>query len=590
MINIGASEKQKQIILAICELIGFNRYDNKVKNIISNRELATSFISKSLDSFYKHKQDYKINILKNINFEWLLLNLGYVKTDKSSINSPQYRLGKDIVNLRIDNSQNAKINSDVFNYFIFHTLDDRKNIEPPQIEFDNIPANNKRNFDGQINGNLINFIKDRALAYSEEQILFVLNEIAKDKDKIKYFFKNVNVIEYDFKINETKILNKEEKNKKCLDNFNKLKTSEESDSNYEIRGINLKIYSECMHQKYKAFVIPERIDNSTRDLKDFSTIFFNKTKDSIIKSIVCPIFNIKDDGFLSVVGFQKNPIINPEIFNIAKKIEKEHYHDIMEYIKKEDKNIICSDEDVINVYEKLSKKSFPEDVKNSPELMSIITAMLKVQQYNGYNEETKTAIWKTELVNPTKKKGQGSLSGVAIVKKPMDLNKKQAIAIFENPIFDGFSALKLGYFGEYDVTIVGSLGTVTNDFLQEINKMFFMGHPYEKLFIMFDNDEAGMRNKAKIEDSFLKELKKQLLKIVDCDENKINNFKNIQEVCHMILNKGLYNSQNQKNILEKLSKIEVVSLTAKNGKDFNEELLTQDSYNTHNNFKGIKYE
>ncbi|MCI6660785.1 hypothetical protein [Campylobacter sp.] len=129
---------------------------------------------------------------------------------------------------------------------------------------------------------------------------------------------------------------------------------------------------------------------------------------------------------------------------------------------------------------------------------------------NPHRVETTSVIdnKKPEYINGAKLFRPESTRGATILMTPamsevVDPDKKHNILIVENPLFDGISALKLGYIKtntkdeiktlrDYNTTILGTCGNPTKNFYDVLYNLIQRGKgTYNKVYIGTDGDEAG---------------------------------------------------------------------------------------------------
>lgn len=493
MANKPATNNQIAFIKNICKVLNNKEQLIIPTNILEDFNVASFFINKYKKSYYDVLQS---EILGKIDFREFLTNVlgGYtIDKEKASVNSPKFNLyengtKRDSIVLRfVKDEKNPNLE-----YFVFWIPDGSSSkVMPPQLNLKLDKLSEQRKVPEKSGGNLIDFISNRALNYSVNDIIGMLYDISQNPNNItNYGLKLRGDTKYEkpsaYKPGDTEKLNEWRASFKTKNNdFLTLISS--SDENFSFRGLDsqelLKSSSSLLigaYGKKEDYTFLNLTREETK--KEFSGIF----------EIICPTHIIDPSKGMFQSGYQAIPVIDSNIFFNQVRKEAQTYNGAYP----SDSMI----ENIKNKVYKMSKMDIPSDL-NTKKHFGVMSQFFKKKI--GY-------------INESKLMGKGTIRGITILFKPEKKSENRNLVILENPVLDGMSAIKLGFYDKNNTTLVGTLGNPTQEFFNNLEKVLQVYNGiFTNIVIATDRDKAG--------DEFFKKISDKTQQII-----ANNNYKNLE--------------------------------------------------------------
>ena len=221
---------------------------------------------------------------------------------------------------------------------------------------------------------------------------------------------------------------------------------------------------------------------------------------------------------------------------------------------------------------KLSKMEIPSDLKND-EAYGVMSRMLLVK-YKDDDGQIKRG-----FIDMEKRMRRGSQRGISLVGSfPKLETTDQTLLIVENPVLDGASAIKLGYYDREKTTIAGTLGHPSELFYDTLkNYMKRALQCYNRIVIGFDNDEAGDKFSKDMEVKISNIFKDLLLEKINLSRPElIKSLDDIKVISNQILkHHASILDENTTGLLKKFASFNIERGVPNDPKfkDFNEELV-----------------
>ena len=559
--------------------------------LLDDKNSVSDFIKTYKTQYYaalNNKPDLRRDfIIENLPLPKFLDLLGYqVVKNKTCPTYPVYDTpnGTDRVTCHLNTpKKDSKIQSNFFTFFMVKNTG-----EPPQFEIKGIQKQNQKRAYKETEsagGTIVDFVLKRTLDYSYNDIMNMLEDIAKSDSNIeKYGFSISKIAGKNYHINPAQI--SQDNFNIWLESYQKIKEIPKDEMiTKNARGLN---FSDDIKNM---MAISDRIKISrvrTQYDEFFGAIFqrsFSKSSRKLISEheemppnnslyeLSCPICLISKDkennARFHLVGDQRINIICNDFFdkvreNIALTKQKNVGFSVRE--------LKYEPQDVINLVEKLSKMPIPNDLKNDESIATMAKMLLTK------NKTTK----EYELITDQKKTRFGTQRGVSIFGvSPQETQNERTMLIVENPILDGFSAIKLGYFDKNKTAIFGTIGHPSQDFYNSMKAFIFARHKhYNNIAIATDNDEAGEKFYDEIKQKFFEIYKELFSKIVTSATilGQIHSFDELKFHANNILSKNLVKTQTAQELMQSIADIQILrSIPDRDFKDFNEELIYKNS-------------
>ena len=186
---------------------------------------------------------------------------------------------------------------------------------------------------------------------------------------------------------------------------------------------------------------------------------------------------------------------------------------------------------------------------------------------------------KRGFIDLEKRMRRGSQRGIGLVGSFPKLEATdQTLLIVENPVLDGTSAIKLGYYDREKTTIAGTLGHPSELFYDTLKTYMKMAlQCYNRIVIGFDNDEAGDKFSKDMEAKISNIFKELLLEKINLSRPElIKSLDDIKTVSNQILkNHASSLDENTTGLLNKFISFNIERGVPNDSKfkDFNEELV-----------------
>lgn len=517
-----------------------------------------SFLDKANSDEYKKAffEKQKDEIRKNLSLVELLELLGYEEVKgKSCKTYPQYKASNgEVVTCSIKRTDYPK-KSDNYEFYTYFMVKDTS--EPPQLEIRNLGKEAKRREfkEGHKGGDIISFMSDRLLDYSYGSIIKMLEAIVADrKNSEKYGFKIGSTAGKDYSLPSASVRRDE--------NYQIWKRGYEGESNFFAKA---NVFSRGLEIRSD---IQELLDGSNAQNRINRIKLIRPESDHYENigaySISCPTYTI-EGGKLKMIGDQKMNLLTQNFFEIVRdNIKKGSYKPQSTYRVDEAR--------LEATIKKLSKMEIPNDLKND-EAYGVMSRMLLVK-YKDDDGQIKRG-----FIDLEKRMRRGSQRGISLVGSfPKLETTDQTLLIVENPVLDGASAIKLGYYDREKTTIAGTLGHPSELFYDTLKTYMKMAlQCYNRIVIGFDNDEAGDKFSKDMEAKISNIFKELLLEKINLSRPElIKSFDDIKTVSNQILkNHASSLDENTTGLLNKF-----ISFSIERGvpndskfKDFNEELV-----------------
>jgi hypothetical protein len=517
-----------------------------------------SFLDKANSDEYKKAffEKQKDEIRKNLSLVELLELLGYEEVKgKSCKTYPQYKASNgEVVTCSIKRTDYPK-KSDNYEFYTYFMVKDTS--EPPQLEIRNLGKEAKRREfkEGHKGGDIISFMSDRLLDYSYGSIMKMLEAITIDrKNAEKYGFKIGSTAGKDYSLPSASIRRDE--------NYQIWKRGYESETNFFAKA---NVFSRGLELRGD---IQELLDGSNAQNR-INRIKLTRPESDHYEdigaySISCPTYTI-EGGKLKMIGDQRMNLLTQDFFKIVRdNIKKGSY--------KPQSTYRVDDARLEATIKKLSKMEIPNDLKND-ETYGVMSRMLLVK-YKDDDGQIKRG-----FIDLEKRMRKGSQRGISLVGSfPKLETTDQTLLIVENPVLDGASAIKLGYYDKDKTTIAGTLGHPSELFYDTLKTYMKMAlQCYNRIVIGFDNDEAGDKFSKDMEAKISGVFKDLLLEKINLSRPElIKSLDDIKVVSNQILkNHASSLDENTTGLLRKFVSFNIERGVPNNPKfkDFNEELV-----------------
>ena len=517
-----------------------------------------SFLDKANSDEYKKAffEKQKDEIRKNLSLVELLELLGYEEVKgKSCKTYPQYKASNgEVVTCSIKRTDYPK-KSDNYEFYTYFMVKDTS--EPPQLEIKNLVKDAKRREfkEGHKGGDIISFLSDRLLDYSYGSIIKMLEAIANNrKNAEKYGFKIGSTAGKDYSLPSASIRRDE--------NYQIWKRGYESETNFFAKA---NVFSRGLEIRGD---IQELLDGSNAQNRVSRIKLIRPESDHYENigaySISCPTYTI-EGGKLKMIGDQKMNLLTQDFFDIVRKNIKEGSYKTQSTYRADDAKLEAT-------IKKLSKMEIPSDLKND-EAYGVMSRMLLVK----YKDDDGSI--KRGFIDMEKRMRRGSQRGIGLVGSfPKLETTDQTLLIVENPVLDGASAIKLGYYDREKTTIAGTLGHPSELFYDTLKTYMKMAlQCYNRIIIGFDNDEAGDKFSKDMEAKISNIFKELLLEKINLSRPElIKSLDDIKIVSNQILkNHASSLNENTTGLLNKFINFNIERGIPNDSKfkDFNEELV-----------------
>lgn len=589
-----STQPQRKLVQAIVKTLNltveakiFDDFD-ACKNFITQHKLE-------YDNAMKRANNDNINfIIENLPLPKMLELLGYVTIKgKHCATYPVYDTDRENGNDRItchliSPQQDSKIQK---NYFVFFMPKDTG--EPPQFQINGLKKlEQKRDYDQETKngeksgGTIINFLLNRTLLYSKGDVIKMLYDIASDDNNLaKYGFDKTLVANKNYEVSSSQM--SKDRFDKWIAGWQKVKqiSNEEKQqktarylnfysdiTNFLPLSNNIKISRiETLNDELFGGVYDKHYDSAKRRITSKTEL---TPPNNSLFEISCPICIIREkDGDIEAnfVGDQKINVLCDDFFDKVRqnieKIKNKHFG-----VNLELEQILKDETKLIKVVEKLSKMSVPDDLKTK-EALTTMAKMLLVREYDFEAQG-----YKTTIITDQKKVRTGSHKGVSVFGiKAKETDTNRTMLIVENPILDGFSAIKLGYFDKNKTAVFGTIGNPSQEFYDSMKAFIFARHKnYNKIAIGTDNDEAGEKFFADIKQKFFEVYKDLFAKIVTSPNvlGQIHSFEDLKFHAQNIIDRNLLKQEQSIELMKSILNTDIVRQKPPvQYKDFNEELI-----------------
>lgn len=539
-------------------------------------------------------------IIENLPLPKMLELLGYVTIKgKHCATFPVYDTNSEDGDDRItchlvSPQQDSKIQK---NYFVFFMPKDTG--EPPQFQINGLKKlEQKRDYNQETKngtksgGTIINFLLNRTLWYSKADVVNMLHDIASDDNNLaKYGFDKTLVANKNYEVSASQM--SKDRFEKWITNWQKIKQISNEEKQQKTAR-NLNFYSDITNLLPLCNNIKiSRIETLNDELfggiydKHYDPVkrrVTSKTEltppNNSLFEVSCPICIIREkDGDIEAnfVGDQKINVLCDDFFDKVRqnmaKVKQNNFS-----VNLELEQILKDETKIIKVVEKLSKMSIPNDLKTK-EALSTIAKMLLVKEYDFEAQG-----YKTTIITDQKKVRTGSHKGVSVFGiKAKEEEQNRTMLIVENPILDGFSAIKLGYFDKNKTAIFGTIGNPSQEFYDSMKAFIFARHKYySKIAIATDNDEAGEKFFVDIKQKFFEVYKDLFAKIVTSANilGQIHSFEDLKFHAQNIIDRNLLKQEQSIDLMKSILNTDIVRQKPPTQyKDFNEELIEKNTIN-----------
>ncbi len=532
------------------------RYSSAMNSFIKKAETPEyqeALKKRSQEAFERRKDE----IRKNLSLVELLEMLGYEEVKgKSCRTYPQYKAyNGEVVTCSIHRTEypKKKDNYDFYTYFMV-----KDTSEPPQLEIKALEkSKDRRNFkDGRKGGDIISFMADRLLDYPFGSVVNMLEAIVKDrKSAEKYGLSISSIAGKDFSLPNASVRRDE--------SYQIWKRAYEKDGGFSAKiGVysrGLEILTDIQHL----------LNGSTDGNNNISRIKVTRPEsyhyDTIgVYTVSCPTYTI-ENGKLKMIGDQKMNLLTQDFFDIVRMNIKVGSHKTNATYRVEKERLEAT-------IRKLSKMEIPSDLKND-EAYGVMSRMLLVK-YRGDDDRQKVG-----FIDIEKRMRKGSQRGIALVGSyPRRETKDQTLLIVENPVLDGASAIKLGYYNREKTTIAGTLGHPSELFYDTFKAYMKRAlQCYNRIVIGFDNDEAGDKFSKDMEAKITDIFKDMLVEKINLEKvDLIKGFDDIKVLSSQILKMhGDSLDESSAALLNSFKNFNIERGVPSNPKfkDFNEELV-----------------
>lgn len=586
--------------------------------ISTNLQIYQKFIENNKEAFNKKQNEERYNtILKNLPLPQMAEILGFKQNfAKGDGDWKTYYLGETDKLLMHPVMHATK----KFNIYVCSAINQAHDI-PPQINIKNLtplPQDKIRKYNPSKSGgggDVIQFMLNRTLNYSFADVMNMLHDIALDiKNAEKYGLDCGIVANKDYSIKNIGF--SDDKTNSWRMGYTKKmgQALTTYPSNFATRGLKIEEIEECAFKRTENGVIKEKLfiseigrpplsrGNSREGLKlkeideygkeRYVDYFFKKDKRgnipaaqetnqflfSGIYSLNYPIHKIVYENGVKITatGDQTMSFITHDFFDSIrneKKVDLENH--IIDGQKHNIKNSIIAvaqkfGELACKYIEKLSKQKIPEDLKDEISV-GLMTRRLGFF-YKMDSEQAKQLEFRLN-----KYTGKDSQRSIVFFNK--HLYSENTLLILENPVFDGASAIKLGYVDKDKTLIVGSFGNPNQAFFDNLKVLIQLGgvFHYKNILIGTDNDEAGTNFYNIVNANLLNVYNNILNKYLEKLQQPAKNITNIEEFNAEIQQAlKIAKAQGNEEVEKFLSRIDIniSRLVPKdNSKDFNEELI-----------------
>lgn len=555
-----------------------------------NQIYANKFIEEHKKQAYNAQKKF---IIENLPLPKMLDLLGLKKDkQKSCTIYPVYKEtdGNTIICHYVKPSEENNPYNVEKNYFVFFMP---TGVEPQQFNIKNLKQATNINKNKKLSGGgtIIEYILNRTINYDYKDVLNMLEDIAKDENNAsKYGLETTNIKNNDYNINESVAMQEKYNNWiKSYKTIRAIKNQEELQK-LESRGLNfyddIVNMTELSHSiKITRMITPKQKAFEEQE-KKYGRGSQGVMPNDYLFEISCPTYTLslcKDpktqkvdiSGFLS--GDQRIKVLTSNFFNIVRERLK---NDIVDsnFIKK----IEALDKDDLKLtIMKLSKINIPQDLFNNKNALNMMAYLLivKCQKIDDITGNIEKEFW--GFTDAQKRMRKNSIRGVSIFGCPKNESANEndrTILIVENPVLDGFSAIKLGYFDKNKTTIMGTFGNPSDTFYNSL-KAFLSARliHYKTISISTDRDEAGFKFYNAFKEKIYEIYKEIFSSIVKSQEvlSKINSMQELQESCKNILEDNLLKQDDSKEIIKAILDTKIIRTLPRdeNCKDFNEELV-----------------
>ncbi|MBZ8002760.1 toprim domain-containing protein [Campylobacter canadensis] len=459
MAYFSPTEKQIEFSKQIITTLNIS-YDENIFKDVNKMKL---FLDNHKNNYFKkinqtRKTEINNFIIENIDLRWLVESLGYTEDKQKTCNSYPFYRSKNGDKFFCHIVENENIKKP---FFVFYPVGStiitdqfdikclEKNTQPRNFDFENAKG-----------GNVINFLLNRTLDYKYQDVINMLYEIARDNAKIEYYGLKIKDVS-DRKYVTPDIKTIENENLVFWKNNYKNEVEAKELNKNDIKNLNFRglTYNDLLPY----------IENSAIKITKTKTHNVNNN----IYSISCLTHNIQN-GKITACGDQNNNVLDRSFFLEVEQETEKQKRDVS--LPTEEKNKI------INIVNKLIKFKIPEKLLKDEYLYVMQEKLIT------FYDKNKNKFF----VDIQKRMRKGSQRGLALLNKPEKNNNQQVLIICENPIWDGISAKKIQKIN--NAVIVGTLGTPSQLFYSSLKE--FLKHTYmcfEKVFVCFDNDEAGVK-------------------------------------------------------------------------------------------------
>ncbi|WP_172198905.1 hypothetical protein [Campylobacter sp. RM16188] len=569
------SKKQQDFAIKIAKVLN-KPIDGNMLNSINSIQ---NFINANKKDFFKKEKEIERAekaefILKNLSFKKMLELMGYVEErGKTCRTYPYYKRDNETVILSVKRDTRG------FDFFV--SFNPKNNaFEPNQLNIpESVLEKSKfvREYKPHIGGDVINFVCDRMLSYSYDTVLNLLNEIAKDESNAaKYNLNIAATLGRDYTIPDASVRN-QDRFAAWKERYTKVKFAQTVDiaDDIKVRGLNLKADILSLNNTNKSTI---------RAFFPKNPYFDNTPKEPILIGISCGM-DMVEGGKALMCADQVMYALPENFFSVARKNIETYSEKWGSYIVKDSQK-----KRVDEIIEKLLKQKIPEDLRTNLgyEVMSkMLLVQTKKEKYTinvvddnatpDIDDEKNEQEFSIGYVDAKKRMREGSRRAISFVNFPNKDAQNQTLLIVENPVFDGSSAIKLGYLKKEETTIAGTMGHPSEDFFISLENFFERTLVcFSRVILSPDNDEKGNEFAQKMAARIVSSLGGLLGRIgLDIDTSKISSLSELNDTAKEILKaQDATLDDRQKLLLHKFATFKIIRGVPSAGfKDFNEELL-----------------